>query len=122
MATDVCVPISRLAECVDATKQDILETGLVAPIVGHVGDGNFHVQPLVNTDDPAEIEACEAFVDRLVRRAAMDGTCTGEHGVGQKKMKYLEIEHGAVALGMMRVLKQAIDPDNIMNPGKIVAL
>jgi D-lactate dehydrogenase (cytochrome) len=123
VATDVCVPISRLAECVDATKQDILESGLVAPIVGHVGDGNFHVQPLVNTDDPAEIEACEAFVDRLVRRAvAMEGTCTGEHGVGQKKMKYLEIEYGPAALGLMRVLKQAIDPHNIMNPGKIVAL
>jgi D-lactate dehydrogenase (cytochrome) len=77
----------------------------------------------VSTDDPAEIQACEAFVDRLVRRAlAMEGTCTGEHGVGQKKMKYLEIEHGAGALNMMRVLKQAIDPDNIMNPGKIVAL
>src|SRR5215213_3790613 len=123
VATDVCVPISRLAECVDATKQDILESGLVAPIVGHVGDGNFHVQPLVNTDDPAEIEACEAFVDRLVRRAvAMEGTCTGEHGVGQKKMKYLEIEYGPAALGLMRVLKQAIDPHNIMNPGKIIAL
>jgi D-lactate dehydrogenase (cytochrome) len=123
VATDVCVPISRLAECVDATKQDILESGLIAPIVGHVGDGNFHVQPLVNTDDPAEVEACEAFIDRLVRRAlAMEGTCTGEHGVGQKKMKYLEIEHGPAALGLMRVLKQAIDPHNIMNPGKIIAL
>jgi D-lactate dehydrogenase (cytochrome) len=77
----------------------------------------------VNTDDPAEIEACEAFVDRLVRRAvAMEGTCTGEHGVGQKKMKYLEVEHGPAALNLMRVLKQAIDPHNIMNPGKIVAL
>src|SRR5918992_1130779 len=95
VATDVCVPISRLAECVDATKQDILENGLIAPIVGHVGDGNFHVQPLVNMEDPAEVAACEAFIDRLVRRAlAMEGTCTGEHGVGQKKMKYLEIEHG----------------------------
>ncbi|MGO4386866.1 FAD-binding oxidoreductase [Microvirga sp. 2YAF29] len=123
VATDVCVPISRLAECVDETKRDILESGLIAPIVGHVGDGNFHVQPLVNTDDPAEIAACEAFVDRLVRRAvAMEGTCTGEHGVGQKKMKYLELEHGPAALGLMRVLKQAIDPHNIMNPGKIVAL
>lgn len=123
VATDVCVPISRLAECVSETKRDILESGLVAPIVGHVGDGNFHVQPLVNTDDPAEIAACEAFVDRLVRRAvAMEGTCTGEHGVGQKKMKYLEVEHGPAALGLMRVLKQAIDPRNIMNPGKIVAL
>ncbi|MGO4572433.1 FAD-binding oxidoreductase [Microvirga sp. 2TAF3] len=123
VATDVCVPISRLAECVDETKRDILQSGLIAPIVGHVGDGNFHVQPLVNMDDPAEIEACEAFVDRLVRRAlAMEGTCTGEHGIGQKKMKYLEIEHGPAALALMRALKQAIDPHNIMNPGKIVAL
>jgi D-lactate dehydrogenase (cytochrome) len=123
VATDVCVPISRLAECVDATKRDIIENGLVAPIVGHVGDGNFHVQPLVNMEDPAEVAACEAFIDRLVRRAlAMEGTCTGEHGVGQKKMKYLEIEHGPAALDLMRVLKRAIDPHNIMNPGKIIAL
>ncbi|WP_414473664.1 FAD-binding oxidoreductase [Microvirga sp. M2] len=123
VATDVCVPISRLAECVDATKRDILESGMIAPIVGHVGDGNFHVQPLVNMDDPAEVAACEAFVDRLVKRAvAMEGTCTGEHGVGQKKMKYLEIEHGEAALDLMRVLKRALDPHNIMNPGKIVAL
>jgi D-lactate dehydrogenase (cytochrome) len=123
VATDVCVPISRLAECVDATKRDIVENGLIAPIVGHVGDGNFHVQPLVNMEDPAEVAACEAFIDRLVRRAlAMEGTCTGEHGVGQKKMKYLEIEHGPAALDLMRVLKRAIDPHNIMNPGKIIAL
>jgi D-lactate dehydrogenase (cytochrome) len=123
VATDVCVPISRLAECVEETKRDIAETGLIAPIVGHVGDGNFHVQPLVDMDNPAEIAACEAFVDRLVRRAlAMEGTCTGEHGVGQKKMKYLEIEHGPAALDLMRVLKRALDPHNIMNPGKIVAL
>ncbi|AWM86269.1 FAD-binding oxidoreductase [Microvirga sp. 17 mud 1-3] len=122
VATDVCVPISRLAECVDETKRDIAESGLIAPIVGHVGDGNFHVQPLVNMDDPAEIEACEAFVDRLVRRAlAMEGTCTGEHGVGQKKIKYLQIEHGPAALALMRALKQAVDPHNILNPGKIVA-
>ncbi|MBZ6075248.1 FAD-binding oxidoreductase [Microvirga puerhi] len=122
VATDVCVPISRLAECVDETKRDIVESGLIAPIVGHVGDGNFHVQPLVNMDDPAEVAACEAFVDRLVRRAlAMEGTCTGEHGVGQKKMKYLEIEHGPAALALMRTLKQAVDPSNILNPGKIIA-
>jgi D-lactate dehydrogenase (cytochrome) len=123
VATDVCVPISRLAECVDETKRDIEACGLIAPIVGHVGDGNFHVQPLVNVDDPAEVEACEMFIDRLVRRAlAMEGTCTGEHGVGQKKMKYLEIEHGPAALALMRALKRSIDPNNIMNPGKIVAL
>ncbi|MET0430328.1 MAG: FAD-linked oxidase C-terminal domain-containing protein [Microvirga sp.] len=123
VATDVCVPISRLAECVDETKKDIQATGLIAPIVGHVGDGNFHVQPLVDISDPAEVEACEAFVDRLVKRAlAMEGTCTGEHGVGQKKMKYLEMEHGSEALKLMRLLKQSIDPHNIMNPGKIIAL
>jgi D-lactate dehydrogenase (cytochrome) len=123
VATDVCVPISRLAECVDETKRDIVESGLIAPIVGHVGDGNFHVQPLVNMDDPAEIAACEAFVDRLVKRAlSMEGTCTGEHGIGQKKMKYLEIEHGPAALELMRGLKRAVDPHNIMNPGKIVSL
>jgi D-lactate dehydrogenase (cytochrome) len=123
VATDVCVPISRLAECVEETVNDIRASGLIAPIVGHVGDGNFHVQPLVNMDDPAEIEACEAFIDRLVKRAlAMEGTCTGEHGIGQKKMKYLEIEHGPAALELMRVLKRAVDPRNIMNPGKIIAL
>ncbi len=117
------MPISRLAECMVLTKADIKATGLVAPIVGHVGDGNFHVQPLVDTDSPEEVAACEAFIERLVARAlAMEGTCTGEHGVGQKKMKYLEAEYGPPALDMMRALKRAIDPDNIMNPGKIVAL
>ncbi len=123
IATDVCVPISRLAECVEETRQDIEASGLIAPIVGHVGDGNFHVQPLIDPNDPEEVARCRAFVERLVERAlAMEGTCTGEHGVGQRKMKYLEAEHGPAALELMRVLKRAIDPDNIMNPGKIVAL
>jgi D-lactate dehydrogenase (cytochrome) len=123
VATDVCVPISRLAECVDETVQDIEASGLIAPIVGHVGDGNFHVQPLVDMADPAEVAACEDFIERLVERAlAMEGTCTGEHGIGQKKMKYLEIEHGAEALDLMRVLKRSVDPHNIMNPGKIIAV
>jgi D-lactate dehydrogenase (cytochrome) len=122
-ATDVCVPISRLAECVEETKRDAERAGLVAPIVGHVGDGNFHVSPLIDMDDPDEIARVEAFVSRLVERAlAMEGTCTGEHGVGQNKMKYLEAEHGSGALDLMRTLKRAIDPENIMNPGKIVAL
>jgi D-lactate dehydrogenase (cytochrome) len=122
-STDVCVPISRLAECVVETRRDIDEMGLVAPIVGHVGDGNFHVGPMINMDDPAEIDAAERFIDRLAKRAlAMEGTCTGEHGVGQGKMKYLEPEHGAPALAAMRAVKQALDPLNIMNPGKIVAL
>jgi D-lactate dehydrogenase (cytochrome) len=123
IATDVCVPISRLAECVAETKRDIQALGLVAPIVGHVGDGNFHVQPLVDTDDAAEVTAIKGFLERLVQRALdMDGTCTGEHGVGQMKMKYLAAEYGPDTLHMMRSLKRALDPENIMNPGKIVAL
>lgn len=123
VATDVCVPISRLAECVEETKRDIEASNLIAPIAGHVGDGNFHTQPLVDLADKAEVERAQAFIDRLVKRAlAMGGTCTGEHGVGQKKMKYLEQEHGAEALAVMRVLKRALDPRNILNPGKIVAL
>jgi D-lactate dehydrogenase (cytochrome) len=121
VSTDVCVPISRLADCVEETKRDIAETGLIAPIVGHVGDGNFHVLPLVDMEDDGEVARTKAFVERLVHRAlAMEGTCTGEHGVGQKKMKYLEAEHGPGALDMMRVIKRALDPDDIMNPGKIV--
>jgi D-lactate dehydrogenase (cytochrome) len=121
-ATDVCVPISRLAECVEETKRDADAIGILAPILGHVGDGNFHVAPLVDMDDPEEVARVEAFVGRLVERAlAMEGTCTGEHGVGQKKMQYLEAEHGPEALSLMRVLKRAIDPHNIMNPGKIVS-
>jgi D-lactate dehydrogenase (cytochrome) len=123
IATDVCVPISRLAECVAETKRDIEALGLIAPIVGHVGDGNFHVQPMVDVGDPDEVARIEGFLERLVERAlAMEGTCTGEHGVGQKKMKYLEAEHGPEALDLMRTLKRAIDPANIMNPGKILAL
>jgi D-lactate dehydrogenase (cytochrome) len=122
IATDVCVPISRLAECVAETKRDIDALGLVAPIVGHVGDGNFHVQPMVDTDDPTEVARIEGFLERLVERALdMDGTCTGEHGIGQKKMKYLQAEHGPEALAAMRALKRALDPANIMNPGKILA-
>jgi D-lactate dehydrogenase (cytochrome) len=123
LATDVCVPISRLAECVAGTQRDIADMGLVAPIVGHVGDGNFHVSLLIDMDDTAEIARAERFLERLAQRAlSMEGTCTGEHGVGQGKMKYLKTELGEPAVGFMRTLKQAIDPQNIMNPGKIVAL
>jgi D-lactate dehydrogenase (cytochrome) len=123
VASDVCVPISRLAECLEETKRDIEESGLIAPIAGHVGDGNFHTMPLVFMDDPDEVARAEAFMHRLVERAiAMEGTCTGEHGIGQGKMKYLAAEHGTPALDMMRLLKRSIDPHNIMNPGKIVAL
>jgi D-lactate dehydrogenase (cytochrome) len=119
-ATDVCVPISRLADCVEATQRDIAENGLIAPIVGHVGDGNFHCTPMIDMNSPAEVEAAEAFSKRLVMRAlAMEGTCTGEHGVGQKKSPYLEVEHGADALDMMRSVKAALDPQNLFNPGKI---
>ena len=123
ISTDLCVPISRLAECVTATQADIAETGLVAPIVGHVGDGNFHLGLLFDAADPDEMARVEAFLDRLVRRAlAMEGTCTGEHGVGQGKAGYLRDEHPPAALAMMRAIKQAIDPLDIMNPGKILPL
>jgi len=121
VSTDVCVPISRLSDCIEETQADIAASGLIAPIVGHVGDGNFHVLPLVDMDDAGEGKAAKTFVVRLVQRSlAMEGTCTGEHGVGQGKMRYLEQEHGPEALAMMRSLKRAIDPQNLMNPGKIV--
>jgi D-lactate dehydrogenase (cytochrome) len=123
VATDVCVPISRLAECVTATQRDIAESRLVAPIVGHVGDGNFHLTLLVDMDDAAEVTAAKQLNERLIERAlSMDGTCTGEHGVGQGKMKYLLAEHGATALATMAAIKRALDPQNILNPGKIVSL
>jgi D-lactate dehydrogenase (cytochrome) len=122
LASDVCVPISRLAECVTETQRDIAASQLIGPIVGHVGDGNFHVGILVDLDDKAEVRRVELFLERLVERAlAMDGTCTGEHGVGQGKMKYLKAERGEAALDSMRAIKHALDPLDIMNPGKIVA-
>ncbi len=123
IATDVCVPISRLAECVTETQRDIAESRLIAPIVGHVGDGNFHVSPLVDMANPKEIEAADAFASRLAHRAiAMGGTCTGEHGVGQKKIAYMEDEHGAAAVDLMRRVKAAFDPQNLFNPGKVFAV
>jgi len=123
LATDVCVPISRLAECVTAAQREIAELGLVAPILGHVGDGNFHLSLLVDMSDAAEVKAAKTLCERLVERAlAMDGTCTGEHGVGQGKMKYLAGELGSPALAAMAAIKRALDPDDIMNPGKIVAI
>jgi D-lactate dehydrogenase (cytochrome) len=121
--TDVCVPISRLAECISAVKQDIAVAGLLAPLVGHVGDGNFHLIFLVDLDDEGELARAKAVNRRMVDKAlALGGTCTGEHGVGFGKIGYLEAEHGAVAVQTMRAIKQALDPDNIMNPGKIVRL
>jgi D-lactate dehydrogenase (cytochrome) len=121
LSTDVCVPISRLADCIAETETDIAAMGLIAPIVGHVGDGNFHVMVLMDMDDADEIARTEEFVSRLNMRAiAMDGTCTGEHGIGQGKMRFLQHELGP-AVDYMRAIKQAIDPLNIMNPGKILA-
>jgi D-lactate dehydrogenase (cytochrome) len=117
--TDVCVPISRLAECIVETRKDIEASGLMAMILGHVGDGNFHTTILVDPDDPKELKRAEAFNDRLVDRAlAMGGTCTGEHGIGFGKIAFLEREHGE-AVGLMRLVKQTLDPENRMNPGKI---
>lgn len=122
LATDVCVPISRLAECIMETKADIVELNLIAPIVGHVGDGNFHLSLMLDTNDSDEVRRADKLLDRLVARAlAMDGTSTGEHGVGQGKVAYIEDEHGA-GIDVMRAIKKAIDPDNIMNPGKIFTL
>ncbi|HZZ81060.1 MAG TPA: FAD-linked oxidase C-terminal domain-containing protein [Gemmataceae bacterium] len=120
-ATDVCVPISRLAECVTATQQEIAALRLTAPILGHVGDGNFHLTLLVDLSDADEVGRAKQLMERLVELAlAMDGTCTGEHGVGQGKMKYLLAEHGAAARAAMAAIKKALDPQNIMNPGKII--
>lgn len=120
IATDVCVPISRLAECILETQVDIRDSGLIAPIVGHVGDGNFHLVLCVDPDDADEMVRAEDLNERMVMRAlAMDGTCTGEHGVGYGKIGFLEAEHGE-ALSVMRDVKHALDPKNIMNPGKIL--
>jgi D-lactate dehydrogenase (cytochrome) len=121
MTTDVCVPISALADCVEAAQADIAEHGLTAPIVGHVGDGNFHTCVLVDPDDPDDIARAEEFHARLVERAlAHGGTCTGEHGVGYGKSRFLLAEHGPAAVEMMRAIKRALDPHGVFNPGKIL--
>jgi D-lactate dehydrogenase (cytochrome) len=121
VVTDVCVPISRLAECIAAARQEIERAGLIAPIVGHVGDGNFHAGVMVMMDDADEVARAKAFLERLGELAiAADGTCTGEHGIGEGKKNFLIPEYGEVAVGMMRTLKRAFDPDGIMNPGKVV--
>ncbi|MGN6262246.1 MAG: FAD-binding oxidoreductase [Ralstonia sp.] len=122
VTTDVCVPISRLADCVVETEKDLLASALQlpAPIVGHVGDGNFHVALLIDPNKPEELEEAERINQRIVARAiAMDGTCTGEHGVGLHKMDFLIAEHGNDAIDLMRSIKQALDPKHILNPGKI---
>jgi D-lactate dehydrogenase (cytochrome) len=119
-ATDVCVPISRLAECITETQKDLAASFLPAPIVGHAGDGNFHVSFVLNPSDPREMKEAERLNERNVHRAlSLDGTCTGEHGIGCGKIDFLIAEHGE-AVSVMRALKMAIDPDNIMNPGKIL--
>lgn len=119
-ATDVCVPISHLAECILETRRDIDKSNLTAPIVGHVGDGNFHITFVIDPDDPEEMMRAEALNERMVMRAlALGGTCTGEHGVGTGKMHFLVAEHGE-AIAVMRQIKMAFDPDNILNPGKIL--
>ena len=120
--TDVCVPISRLTECIVETREDLDASGLTAPIVGHVGDGNFHVAFVIDPDDGSEIAEVKRLNDRLIKRAlAMDGTCTGEHGIGLGKLDHLEAEHGP-AVEVMRSIKRALDPADIMNPGKTVRL
>jgi D-lactate dehydrogenase (cytochrome) len=121
-ATDVCVPISRLAECITETQEDIAASFLPAGIVGHAGDGNFHVGFMLNPNEPKEMAEAERLNKRLVHRAlSLDGTCTGEHGVGCGKIDFLLAEHGE-AIDVMRAIKKAIDPDNIMNPGKILRM
>jgi D-lactate dehydrogenase (cytochrome) len=119
-ATDVCVPISRLAECVKETQEDLERNGLFGPIVGHAGDGNFHTVLYCDINDLDEVKRVGAFYERLIHRAiAMEGTCTGEHGIGAGKVKFLVAEHGP-AVAFMREIKTALDPKNIMNPGKIL--
>jgi len=121
ISTDCCVPISRLAECLLETKADCERENIIHGIVGHVGDGNFHVQMLVDPNDPEDIARAEGVNERMVHRAiAMDGTCTGEHGIGLHKMDFLIHETGEDTVDMMRTIKHALDPNNIFNPGKII--
>ena len=121
--TDVCVPISQLVDCILETKKDIDDANIVAPIVGHVGDGNFHVALLIGPDEfTADLKVANEINSKLIKRALdMGGTCTGEHGIGQGKMQYMRAEHG-LAVEVMGTLKRSLDPDDIMNPGKIVSI
>ena len=121
-ATDVCVPISRLAECIAQTKDDLAQSSIPSALAGHVGDGNFHLIFMIDPNRPEEIAEASRLNDRMVTRALeMDGTCTGEHGIGYGKMDFLLAEHGA-AVDVMASIKRAIDPDNLMNPGKIIRI
>ncbi len=120
--TDVCVPISRLAECIAETKRDLAGSTIPSALAGHVGDGNFHLIFMIDPTQPEEIAEASRLNDRMVRRAlAMEGTCTGEHGIGYGKMDFLLAEHGE-AVSVMRSIKMALDPAGIMNPGKIIRL
>jgi len=120
VTTDVCVPISRLAEIVTKVKDDIMEHGLTGPIVGHVGDGNFHSMLLFDPDNQEEFAKCKKVADNMAKLAlAMGGTCTGEHGVGLGKVDLLEQQYGEMGIDVMRNIKLALDPKNLMNPGKI---
>jgi D-lactate dehydrogenase (cytochrome) len=119
--TDVCVPISRLAECIAATNEDIAQVSIPIALFGHVGDGNFHLVVLVDTGNEQDMKEAAWISQRVVERAiAMEGTCTGEHGIGLGKRKYLRLEHGEVAVDVMRSIKEALDPKNILNPGKVL--
>ena len=118
--TDICVPISHLAECIIETQADLKDAGVVAPLVGHAGDGNFHLIFMLDANDPKEFDQISRLNERLVERALrFGGTCSGEHGVGMGKLKYLKKEHGA-SLDAMRAIKRALDPSNLMNPGKLI--
>ncbi|SHJ79051.1 D-lactate dehydrogenase (cytochrome) [Roseomonas rosea] len=120
VTTDVCVPISRVADAILGAKEDIAESGLSAPMVGHVGDGNFHTVILVDQDDPTALDRAWALDRKIVARGlSLGGTCSGEHGVGMGKAEFLEQEHGMEALAVMRSIKAALDPKGILNPGKI---
>lgn len=122
MATDVCVPLSQLATCIARVRKDLAETALMAPIVGHVGEGNFHLQYLIDPNEPVEVAEAQRLHEALVHHAlSVGGTCTGEHGVGLGKIKYLKAEYGE-AYALLEQLKRTIDPQNIMNPGKVIAL
>lgn len=123
ITTDVCVPISQLATCIELVKKDIQTNDLLAPMVGHVGDGNFHALFLIDPDDEAERECAQQVASRMVEHAiGVGGTCTGEHGVGRGKMKYLAQEFGPEAVAVMKQVKRALDPDGIMNPGKVIEM
>ena len=122
ISTDVCVPLSRLAECIVETAKDIEQASMPVPLFGHVGDGNFHLVILVDPNSEKDLEEAKGLNKRLVRRAlAMEGTCTGEHGVGMGKKASVEEELGE-AVELMRGIKRLFDPDNLMNPGKVVTL